>query len=91
MNNGRGKKTRGIKDVRQLRKGVDIKERYGSNGFFVSGMRHYGNDIITVAPYKPIKIMKACGTPRENQEVRKEVGRKDGFSIIRDTEVEIEK
>lgn len=59
MNNGRGKKTRGIKDVRQLRKGVDIKERYGSNGFFVSGMRHYGNDIITVAPYKPIKIMNA--------------------------------
>lgn len=50
-----------------------------------------GNDIITVAPYKPIKIMKACGTPRENQEVREEVRRKDGFSILRDTEVEIEK
>lgn len=71
MNNGRGKKTRGIKDVRQLRKGVDIKERYGSNGFFVSGMRHYGNDIITVAPYKPIKIMNAVRREKTKKLERK--------------------
>lgn len=52
------KEARTKKEREAAKKGADIKERYRSNDFFVRNKCHCGNDIITIVPYIPIKIIK---------------------------------
>lgn len=84
VNNGPRKEARTKKRREAPKKGADIKERYRSNDFFVRSKCHYGNDIITIAPYIPVKIMKVRAEKTDT------IKRKDSFSIIKDRKSEIE-